>query len=207
MRGQASIVCAACLKSLSHNTVNTHTYTQTQFVVMGGSKNRMARFAEFIAREIGHLHQKREQLDISKIERFAFFKIGPVLSISVSNYMRMCAFFKIGPILCEVVCCTHICRHLISLWPWSHATICVCVCMCGHMCVCLFVCVCVGGGRGSPVNSLPLKLKGLYHIWLLALLLQSWDYFSSNLPLSTVPCRVLVACPQPEIGHDVGGHS
>ena len=53
---------------------------------MGGSKGRMAGFAEFIAREIGHPDQKREQLDISKTDRFAFFKIGPVLSISVSVF-------------------------------------------------------------------------------------------------------------------------
>ena len=25
--------------------------------------------------------------------------------------------------------------------------------------------------------------------------------------LSTVPCHVIVACPQPEIKHDIGGHS
>jgi len=58
--------------------------SSSQFVVVGGSWNRMGGFAEFIAREIGHPNVKREELSISKpgSDRFAFYKIGPVLSIS-----------------------------------------------------------------------------------------------------------------------------
>ena len=66
---------------------NTLCVSSSQFVVVGGSWNRMGGFAEFIAREIGHPHVKREELSISKpgSDRFAFYKIGPVLSISVSS--------------------------------------------------------------------------------------------------------------------------
>ena len=48
----------------------------------------MGGFAEFIAKELGHPHVKREELSISKegMDRFAFYKIGPVLSISVSSF-------------------------------------------------------------------------------------------------------------------------
>ena len=63
-----------------------HHVSPLQFVVVGGSWNRMGGFAEFIAQEIGHPSVKREELSISKpgSDRFAFYKIGPVLSISVS---------------------------------------------------------------------------------------------------------------------------
>ena len=48
----------------------------------------MGGFAEFIAKELGHPHVKREELSISKegMDRFAFYKIGPVLSVSVSSF-------------------------------------------------------------------------------------------------------------------------
>lgn len=55
-----------------------------QFVVAGGSASRMGSFAELIAREINHPKITKGELDISKTDRFAFYKIGPVLSISVS---------------------------------------------------------------------------------------------------------------------------
>ena len=53
-------------------------------MVAGGSASRMGSFAELIAKEIGHTHTSKKELDISKTDRFAFYKIGPVLSISVS---------------------------------------------------------------------------------------------------------------------------
>ena len=56
-----------------------------QFVVAGGASGRMGAFAELIARELGHPEQDKEKLNIAKTDRFAFFKIGPVLSISVSG--------------------------------------------------------------------------------------------------------------------------
>ena len=52
---------------------------------MGGSANRMGSFAELIAKEIGHHDVERHQLDISKTDRFSFYKIGPVISVNVSN--------------------------------------------------------------------------------------------------------------------------
>ena len=72
---------------LQFSSWNTLCVSSSQFVVVGGSWNRMGGFAEFIAREIGHPHVKREELSISKpgSDRFAFYKIGPVLSISVSS--------------------------------------------------------------------------------------------------------------------------
>ena len=45
----------------------------------------MSSFAELIAKEIGHPQVTKEELSITKTDRFAFFKIGPVLSISVSH--------------------------------------------------------------------------------------------------------------------------
>ena len=52
---------------------------------MGGSAKRMGSFAELIAKEIGHHDVEKHQLDISKTDRFSFYKIGPVISVSVSN--------------------------------------------------------------------------------------------------------------------------
>ena len=51
---------------------------------MGGSAKRMANFAEFIAKEIGHHTTELKQLDMSKTDRFSFYKIGPVISVNVS---------------------------------------------------------------------------------------------------------------------------
>ena len=44
----------------------------------------MGDFAELIAKEIKHDKITKEALDISKTDRYALYKIGPVLSISVS---------------------------------------------------------------------------------------------------------------------------
>ena len=54
-------------------------------MVAGGSVGRMGSFAELIAKELGHPKVTKEELSISKTDRFSFFKIGPVLSISVSD--------------------------------------------------------------------------------------------------------------------------
>ena len=51
---------------------------------MGGSGKRMGSFAELVAKEIGHHDIEKHQLDISKTDRYSFYKIGPVLSVSVS---------------------------------------------------------------------------------------------------------------------------
>ena len=52
---------------------------------MGGAPRRMGSFAEMIAKEIGHEVTDQDKLNQSRTDRFAFFKIGPVLSISVST--------------------------------------------------------------------------------------------------------------------------
>lgn len=57
-------------------------FGDVKFVVMGGAAGRMGGFAERIAREIGHPKVEKEELKISKTDRFALFKIGPVLSVS-----------------------------------------------------------------------------------------------------------------------------
>ena len=48
----------------------------------------MGGFAEFLAKELGHPDEKKEELSISKegMDRFAIYKIGPVLSVSVSGF-------------------------------------------------------------------------------------------------------------------------
>ena len=51
---------------------------------MGGSPGRMGSFAEVVAKEIKHPVNSKEELCISRTDRFSFYKIGPVLSISVS---------------------------------------------------------------------------------------------------------------------------
>ena len=50
---------------------------------MGGSAKRMGMFAEVIAKAIGHPKKEKVELDISKSDRFSFYKIGPVLSVNV----------------------------------------------------------------------------------------------------------------------------
>ena len=50
---------------------------------MGGSAKRMGMFAEVIAKAIGHPKKEMVELDISKSDRFSFYKIGPVLSVNV----------------------------------------------------------------------------------------------------------------------------
>ena len=52
---------------------------------MGGSPGRMGSFAEVVAKEINHPVNTKEELSISRTDRFAFFKIGSVLSVSVST--------------------------------------------------------------------------------------------------------------------------
>ena len=51
---------------------------------MGGSGKRMGSFAELVAKEIGHHDIEKHQLDISRTDRYSFYKIGPVLSVNVS---------------------------------------------------------------------------------------------------------------------------
>jgi hypothetical protein len=57
-----------------------------QFVCMGGTPKRMEQFAYYIMEEIGHKLPAGTMLqDISQFSyRYSMYKVGPVLSISVS---------------------------------------------------------------------------------------------------------------------------
>jgi uridine phosphorylase len=57
-----------------------------QFVCMGGTGKRMKQFALYIMEEIGHKLPTGTTLqDISsQSHRFAMYKVGPVLCVSVS---------------------------------------------------------------------------------------------------------------------------
>ena len=63
----------------------------------------MGVFAEFLAKELGH-PQKKEELSISKegMDRFAIYKIGPVLSVSVSGLV-LCWIIKPTAVLVTFV--------------------------------------------------------------------------------------------------------
>ena len=69
-----------------------HCYAQ--FVVMGGSSGRMKSFAEFIAKETNHPIQTADQLDISRTDRFFLYKIGPILSVNVSEMTISMKLYK-----------------------------------------------------------------------------------------------------------------
>jgi uridine phosphorylase len=58
---------------------------------MGGTPKRMEQFAYFIMEEIGHkLPAGTTLLDISQYSyRYSMYKVGPVLSISVSFNTRL----------------------------------------------------------------------------------------------------------------------
>ena len=65
----------------------------------------MGVFAEFLAKELGHPHEKKEELSISKegMDRFAIYKIGPVLSVSVSGLVFLCWIIKPTAVLVTFV--------------------------------------------------------------------------------------------------------
>ena len=50
----------------------------------------MASFAELIAKELGHATTASDKLSITRTDRFDLFKVGPVLSISVSVAVVWC---------------------------------------------------------------------------------------------------------------------
>lgn len=61
-----------------------------QFVCMGGTAFRMENFANFIMKEIDFkLQTGQTLLDITKnAHRYSMYKVGPVLSISVSMLLQ-----------------------------------------------------------------------------------------------------------------------
>lgn len=59
---------------------------------MGGTPKRMENFAWYIMKEIGHkLPAGTTLLDISQHSyRYSMYKVGPVLSVSVSIFIQSC---------------------------------------------------------------------------------------------------------------------
>ena len=56
---------------------------------MGGSSKRMEKFAGIIAKAINHPQTEPDHLNMTKTDRFSFFKIGPVISVSVRENMHI----------------------------------------------------------------------------------------------------------------------
>ena len=46
----------------------------------------MRKVADALAEEFHLSDDEKKQMDISRTDRFLFYKVGPILSISVSNY-------------------------------------------------------------------------------------------------------------------------
>ncbi|XP_063230249.1 uridine phosphorylase 1 isoform X2 [Bacillus rossius redtenbacheri] len=77
------------LGSGSHDLVAM--FGDVKFVCMGGTPKRVEQFAHFIMDEIGHkLPTGTTLLDISQFSyRYSMYKVGPVLSVSVSTLPRL----------------------------------------------------------------------------------------------------------------------
>lgn len=66
-----------------------------QFVCVGGSPRRMKAFTEFIAVELGMEDPKSDYPNIcAGTDRYAMYKVGPVLSVSVSLKIILVLFCK-----------------------------------------------------------------------------------------------------------------
>jgi uridine phosphorylase len=74
------------LGSESHDLVEM--FGDVKFICMGGTPKRMESFAYYIMKEIGHKLPTGTTLqDISQYSyRYSMYKVGPVLSVSVSLY-------------------------------------------------------------------------------------------------------------------------
>lgn len=79
--------------TLYHLALNTSTHNFEQmfgdikFVCMGGTKKRMYEFAQLAAKELNIMESKL--VDITEeSHRFSMFKIGPILSISVNDFLH-----------------------------------------------------------------------------------------------------------------------
>ena len=80
-----SVCSKAIMSRVSYRVFGSCLCCPLQFVVTGGSAARMGKFAELIAKEINYPQVAKEELSIHKTDRFSFYKIGPVLSVSVST--------------------------------------------------------------------------------------------------------------------------
>ena len=53
---------------------------------MGGSTRRMCDVAEALAEEFHLSDDEKKQMDMSRTDRFVIYKVGPILSVSVSDH-------------------------------------------------------------------------------------------------------------------------
>lgn len=53
---------------------------------MGGSGGRMRKVANALAEEFHLSDDEKKQIDMSRTDRFLFYKVGPILSVSVSSH-------------------------------------------------------------------------------------------------------------------------
>ena len=53
---------------------------------MGGSTSRMREVAEALAEEFHLSDDEKKQMDMSRTDHFVIYKVGPILSINVSDY-------------------------------------------------------------------------------------------------------------------------
>lgn len=61
-----------------------------QFVCVGGSSSRMRTFIKYVAAELGLDHPGKEYPNIcAGTDRYAMYKAGPVLSVSVSTCLSL----------------------------------------------------------------------------------------------------------------------
>lgn len=56
---------------------------------MGGSSKRMSNFAGVIAKAINHPQTELHHLNMTRTDRFSFYKIGPVISVSVRENVHI----------------------------------------------------------------------------------------------------------------------
>ena len=69
--------------------LNWRVFCVLQFVCVGGSPWRMKSFIEYIAGELDLEDPKSEYPNIcAGTDRYAMYKVGPVLSVSVSIYIN-----------------------------------------------------------------------------------------------------------------------
>ena len=69
--------------------LNWRVFCVLQFVCVGGSPWRMKSFIEYIAGELDLEDPKSEYPNIcAGTDRYAMYKVGPVLSVSVSTYIN-----------------------------------------------------------------------------------------------------------------------
>lgn len=78
------LIASACQVSVVAMADNLMIYFQ--FVCVGGSPNRMKAFAQFMHKELGLEGDGKDIKDIcAGTDRYCMYKVGPVLSISVST--------------------------------------------------------------------------------------------------------------------------